>query len=445
MPPLRLGGLASGLDTESLITQLLAAERQPRVRFEAKQQVIEARKSTLTDIQTKLKALQTATADLRSPTLFNQTQSVESSDTTRVGVARTGGVGTGAYLVKVTQVAAAEQRSFTYTPNASASQITVDGHAIAIPANATLTEAIAKLNGDADGKVYASDVNGKLALSWRTTGTAANDDVVAGDTLSAPALLRGGRNALYEIDGTPGESQTNQVTSVPGLTLTFKAPTAADVAISVGPPAADATKVKDRVKAFVEAYNAANDLMRTELREERVANAGNRVDRGKGALRGDAGVAGLQAQLRQALGATIATGSAAFDQLTDLGISTGNAAGSTTFSRDAINGKLVLDEEKLTAALTADPTRAEQLLGGTGAGVAHKIEAVLTAALGAGGTFEDRLKGADSEIGRLKTQMTAFDERLELRERSLRATYTRLEQALSASQARQSRLSAQLG
>lgn len=440
---LRLGGLASGLDTESIVGQLMALERQPRNRLEQKQQVAEARKQTLTDIQGRLKALQTAVADLRGASLFQSQQKVETSDAARVGVSRTGGVATGAYMVAVSQVAGAEQRSYTWTPPADATSVVVDGHSTAIGAGATLADAIAAINGDAEGKVWASDVGGKLALSWRSTGRAANDDVVSSGALSGETLLRAGKAATFTVDGTAYTSDSNEVTSIPGLTLTLKAPTSADVAITVGPSTLDTTAIKDKLKNFVKAYNEANDLMRNELREEKVRNAGNRVDRGKGVLRGDAGIAGLQSQLRQALGATIATGSSAMDQLADLGVTTG-AVNGTSFSRDAVNGTLVLDEAKLDAALAAEPTRAKQLLGGTGAGIAQGLESVLNAALGADGTFASRLSGADAEIARFKDQMTAFDERLELRERNLRSIYTRLEQAMAQSQTRGSAMAASL-
>jgi flagellar hook-associated protein 2 len=440
---MRLGGLASGLDTETLVSSLMAAERGPRIRLDARQQVVEARKTTLQDIQNKLRALQTATADLRSPLLFLPTQSVETSDASRVGVTRTGSVGVGAYMVKVTQVAAAEQRSYAYTPQGAQSDFTVDGHTTKIPANASLADAVAAINGDADGKVYASEVNGRLALSWRATGTAANDDAVVADALGDETLLRAGRNALLEVDGVPKTSQSNTFTEIPGLTLALKAPTTADVAITVGPPQADLDKVKSKLKAFVDAYNAANDLMRNELREERVPNAANRVDRGKGVLRGDAAISQLQSQLRQALTQTFPTGSAAVDQLADLGITTGGSSGSGTFSRDAVNGRLTLDDTKLGETLAADPARVRTLLSGP-EGLAQALDKVLTPALGAGGAFESRVKSADAEIARLKTAMTTFDERLSLREKALRATFTRLEQSLQGSNTQSSYLAQQL-
>lgn len=445
MPPLRLGGLSSGLDTETIIAQLMAAERGPRIRYERQQDVAEARKSTLADIQSKLKALGTALADLRSPTLFADTQTVETSDASRVAVSRTGSVGTGAYMVKVTTVAAAEQRSFTYTPQASASSVDVGGHSTTLAAAATLEDAIAAINADGDAKVWASNVSGKLALTWRDTGAGANGQVVTGAALSGEAMIRAGRNAAFEIDGVAGTSSTNEITTLPGLTLTLKAPTTADVAITVGPPGPDTEKVTGKLKAFVEAYNAANDLIRNELREERVRNANSKFDRGKGVLRNDPALAQLQSQLRQVLSTTIGTGNTAADQLADLGITTGAAAGEASFSRDAINGRLVIDEEKMKATLLAQPTAVKQLLGATGgAGIAQAMEAILAPVTGTGGTFDQRATSADSEIKRLKDAMTAFDQRLELRERALRSMFSRLEQGLAASQAQGSMLTQRL-
>lgn len=444
MPPLRLGGLASGLDTEAVLAQLLSAERAPRSRYERQVDVVEARKSTLADIASRLRALKTAVADLRSPTLFAETQTVETSDATRVGVARTGGVGTGAYAVRVHAVAASEQQRYTYAAQAGETSISLGGHSTTIAANATIDDAVAAINADKDAKVWASKTGtNELVFSWRDTGDVADGVRVTGDSLTFSAMVREGRNADFEIDGVRRtDSASNTITSLPGLTLTLKAPTTADVQITVGPPGPDTSKIKDKVKAFVEAYNAANDLMRTELREDKVRNAANRVDRGKGALRGDPTIQTLQSQLRQAL-QTVVGSTAAADQLADLGITTG-AASAGAVSADAVNGKLVLDEAKLSATLAAEPTAVKALLGATGSGVAQALESILEQAVGTDGTFAERAKSADAELTRLRSSMTAFDERLELREKNLRAMFTRLEAALAQSQSQGSQLGAQL-
>lgn len=449
MAGVSFGGLASGLDTNALITQLLAAEAAPKVRYQRQQEIVEGRKATLGDIASRLRALGSAIADLRSPGLFASTQTVESSDPARVAVTRTGNAGTGAYSLQVLEVASAQQRSYTYTPPAGASGLTVGSHTTPLAAGATLEDAITAINADPDAKVWASALgtSGELVLSWRTTGDGTNADVVSSSALTNEnATYRPGKDAAYTIDGGATRySDVNEITDqLAGLSFTIKAKTSADVTISVGAPGPDADKVSSKLKAFVEAYNAANDLIRAELREDKVKNAGNRIDRQKGVLRGDSALAGLQGALRQALQTTIGTGQTAADTLSDLGISTGSAAGEGRFSQDAVNGKLTFDESKFRATFAAQPAAVKQLLGGTGDGIAQALERVLSPATGVGGVFDERARSADAELTRIRSQMTAFDERLSQREKALRAMFTRLEQSLAASQAQGSRLSSQL-
>src|ERR671916_509347 len=82
---LRLGGLSSGLDTEAIVSQLMAIERQPRARLERKQAAVQARQDALRDISTKLKALKSAAQGIASAGTWAPTQTITSSDPTRVG------------------------------------------------------------------------------------------------------------------------------------------------------------------------------------------------------------------------------------------------------------------------------------------------------------------------------------------------------------------------
>src|SRR4051795_5297992 len=111
---INFGGLASGLDTNTIIDQLMAIERQPQNRLKLKQQQVDARKSALNDVMTRLKNLQTASQDLKSPTLWLDTQSVDVNDSTKIAATRTGGAGTGGYQVQITQMASASQHWFSY-------------------------------------------------------------------------------------------------------------------------------------------------------------------------------------------------------------------------------------------------------------------------------------------------------------------------------------------
>src|SRR3954471_5301675 len=93
------GGLASGLDTNSIIDQLIAIERQPQDKLKLRQSQVDARKSALSDVSSRLKNLRLAAQDLKSPTLWLDTQTVDVNDTTKLAATRLSGSGTGAYQV----------------------------------------------------------------------------------------------------------------------------------------------------------------------------------------------------------------------------------------------------------------------------------------------------------------------------------------------------------
>src|SRR5690348_4995764 len=113
MAGISLGGLASGLDTNTMIQQLMQVEAQPKVQMQQKQTVEQVRQQALKDIQTRLDNLKTSILSLGDTTVWGDVQTVESGDPTKVAVTRTGGAAAGAYQIGVTQLARANQ--FTQT------------------------------------------------------------------------------------------------------------------------------------------------------------------------------------------------------------------------------------------------------------------------------------------------------------------------------------------
>jgi flagellar hook-associated protein 2 len=73
MTGIRLTGLVSGLDTDSIVTQLMALDRQPRSRLEYQQTAVQARQTNLRDVVSKLSTLKLAAADLRSAGVWTDT------------------------------------------------------------------------------------------------------------------------------------------------------------------------------------------------------------------------------------------------------------------------------------------------------------------------------------------------------------------------------------
>ena len=78
-----LSGLASGVDTSSIVDKLIAIERQQNARLGLRKSAAQARQTGLKDIATKLNALKTAAQDLASASTWVATQTVSAMLTSR--------------------------------------------------------------------------------------------------------------------------------------------------------------------------------------------------------------------------------------------------------------------------------------------------------------------------------------------------------------------------
>lgn len=451
-PLLNIGGLASGLDTNAIVDQLMAIERVPRTKLDTQAALVRARQSLLADFQTKLRSVEAAARDLRSVGLWTQTQSVESSDPTRVLASSATGAGVGGYQVEVSQLANASQRTYAFTRPAAAGTITIDGHDTAVAAGASLSDLVTAINSDARATVYAAATDsGTLVLSSRTTGDTGTGFIALSDPTGAltenAARAKQGRDALFTVDGVAGTATSNEVTNaIAGVRLTLKGVTTVTgpLTVTVGAPAASNDAVRTKLQAFVDVYNTTVDAIRTALTERRVPGATTAADRQKGLLNGDSQLNGMLASMRQAIYEPIRGLPAGMDSLADLGISTGDA--SATVSKDALAGKLTLDSATLTRALVSDPAGVRTLLAGVDGvgGWGRSFENLVHAADTTGGAIDIRITGAGSELKRLQSSMASMDQRLALREQTLRAQFTAMEAALSQSQSQGAWLSGQL-
>jgi len=106
----------------------------------------------------------------------------------------------------------------------------------------------------------------------------------------------------------------------------------------------------------------------------------------------------------------------------------------------------VIDDAKLSAALSTDPTTVRKLLGGVSGveGVGNKLDSMLDTVVKTDGDFDSRIKSIDKEQSRFDDQIAALDKRIELRAARLRAQFAAMEAAISASQTQSSWLAQQL-
>jgi flagellar hook-associated protein 2 len=458
-PLFNISGIASGIDTNSLVSQLMQIERQPQVRLQNQQTVEQARQQALRDVNTRLSNLQDAIAGLRDPGTWADRQTVDSSDPTHVTASRTGGAAAGGYEISVTRLARAQQ----LTQGTAASAASADGTLtiavgsgtavnVALSAGDSLQTVADRVNGSSGSPVYATVVNGKLVLSARTTG-AANTISVTGSSAAdfGFAESQSAQDASYSIDGVSKTSSSNTVTDgLAGVSFTLKGITSSPVSLTVGAPGPDAAAIQGKVQAFIDQYNSTIDFVQSKLTEKPVPNASNNADRAKGVLYGDSGLQNLLANLRSAVATPVSGRPSTLSMLSQVGVSTGAAVGTGALNQDHIAGKLSLDASALTTALTNSFADTKALFTnssgtGTSLGMGQRLNALVDGMTNATtGILTTRISDEQSTIDGLKRRSDEMNVRLTAKEASLRMQYTAMETALAQAQSQGQYLSSQL-
>jgi flagellar hook-associated protein 2 len=455
---LGLSGIASGVDTSSIVSQLMALERQKITRLGYRKAAVTGQQDALKEIASKLAALKDAALALSSETTWKQSQTLESSDPTRVSATLMAGAGIGGQTVQVDRLASSAQRRFTFDSTTGGTLSLYYGGDpgatgaakvdVTVAAGATMQQVADAINAKTAGPVLAAVVKGPdgehLVLSARKTGADSDFNVAGAGVLTEDATFvrRTGSDldAAYRLDGATGQSfwHSNVIEhAIPGVRLTLKGVTAAPATISVGEPALDRTAIADKVKAFVTAYNAVVDTTRTHLTQQAAKNPTSDFQAARGQLFGDSGLNSMLGSLRAQM--TEIVDAAGINDLADIGVSVPKATGGTV-SADAKAGRIVLDQEKLTRALDADWTAVQGFMKTFSAAA----DSFVKSQTGGSGIIDDRLKGATRTLSRLDDQVTRTNERLDAKEKRMKAQFAAMEVALQNSQSQQAWLTGQL-
>ena len=462
MAGISLSGLASGVDTSSIVDQLMALERQKITTIGYRKAAVTGQQDALKEVASKLSTLKDAALALSSDSTWTQKQTVESSDPARVAVSMLAGAGIGGQSISVDRLASSAQRRFNFQAGAFDAQGKTTGAetitlqyaspgstavTIDLDAGATKQQIADAINAKTTGPAVAAvvkDADGveQLYLSARKTGkdsefTASFSSAAAEDG----AFVRATGNdlqAAYRVGaGAQQLSSSNVVeNAMPGVRLTLKGVTTAPVTVTVTEPALDRDAIKSKVKSFVDAYNAVVDTTRSKITEQRVKSPTSDFQAARGTLFGDTGMNAMLSRLRQDMSDVVsATG---INDLGDLGIGSPKATG--TSSADAKAGKLVLDETKLAAALDGDFTAVKSFLST----FSKDVETFVKGQTGGTGILDDRIKSGDRQTKRIQDQIDRTNERIDAREKRLKAQFAAMEAALQNSQTQGSWLSGQI-
>jgi flagellar hook-associated protein 2 len=459
-------GVGSGLDANTIISKLMAAESQPLTDMQTQDVVLQTQVSTFGQIQSLFADLQTASQTLASPTLWNQTAG-SSSDSTSVAVATSSGGSAvaGSYSVAVSQLASVQTATstafasssstlssgsltielgtwagnpatgFTAQTGATPVTVTID------PANTSLAAIRDAINAAGAGvtATIITDSNGaRLSLQSSASGAVngfritATEDVNDGNpatglsalgfdaqAASPMTLNQSAQDAQATINGIAITSASNTLTNViDGLTITLNRQTSANVNLSVAP---DNTSAQKGIDSFVSAYNALASYLQTQTKYDDSTKTA-------GPLQGNRTAVTLENQLRAVLNQA-STASSQYAMLSDIGI---------TMQRD---GTLLADPAKVSSAL-ANRAELKKLFAAVGpdnasSGFMVRFRNLTNAVLGTGGAIDGATSSLQSELKDRGTTEAAMQQRLADTQARLTAQY----QALDAQMANLNSLS----
>lgn len=444
MAGLTASGLGSGLDINSLVSQLMAVEQQPLVALNKKEASYQAKISALGSLKGALSALQTASETLIPATGVTAadkytTTSVSSSDATLATASATNTVAAGSYTLSDIVLAKAQQirKSGLAVPAETGTlSITVGtgtAVSVSIAASATLSQVRDAINASAAGataSIINDGTNDILILTAKNTGAtntikingASTDggtefdifDYTAPGANNSWAEEKNASNASVKINGIAVTSTTNSITSsVTGLTINLVKEGTGPATLTVSKSNASLTS---SLNAFIKAYNDSVGVMK---------NLGNydSVNKKASTLTGDATLRSAQAQLRNTLFAASGGSNANLQRLSDLGVSV------------QLDGTLKLDSAKLSAAITSDFSSVAKLVADVGTSFKKTVSGLVSE----GGAVASRIDGINSSIKSIGTRRDSLNLLLTKVEANYKRQFTALDvqvakmQSLSAS------------
>lgn len=353
-------GVGSGLDVQSIVSQLVAIEKQPLTQLQSKASTYQAQLSLYGQVKSQASALGDAAALLASSSGWN-TQKASSSNTDAVGVTAGTSASAAVMSVDVQQLARAQSTASAgvaagVAAGASGSLSIQLGSwsgsafsagadpalSVAVDAVDTISTIAGKINAAGAGvsaTVLRDGTNERLVIRSSTTGEAAGFQLntpqdaglaVLGLTNPGDGAAFVGQTALnakVKINGVDISSATNKMSEVlPGVTLQLNQVTSAPAEVTVE---TDLDTIQKNIQSLVDTYNTLNSTLANATKYTAATKTA-------GLLQGDSTAVGLQNVLRTIFGST--SSGSSFSRLSEIGI-----------ERQA-DGSLKINQTKLTSA-----------------------------------------------------------------------------------------------
>ena len=451
-------GIGSGLDINSIITQLVAVERVPLTNLQTESTSLQTRLSTYGKMKSAMSALRDAAAALAKADTWGQTTG-SSSDASAVGVSTTTSTRAGQYAVEVQRLASSQSNvTATYasadslvgegtlhiqlgTWNSNQTTFTAAGAAVDISAGppaqslAQLRDKINASNSGVSASVLTDASGARLVLRSTATGAANGfklsvDDIdgnnIDGVGLSALAFdpsagiltmaqALAAANASATLNGLPISSASNTLTNlVDGLTVTLNKVTSAPVQLTA---AQDTPAIRKAMDTFVSAYNDLNKLITDQTKYD----PGNKK---RDNLQGDSAALSIRTLMRNTLG-TSSGASSVFARVADVGLDVQS------------DGSIKVNEAKLSSGM-ANLAEINKLFSNADLvtpannGLGLLMRNMGDQMLSTDGTLKTRQDGLQKRIDLNRTRQEKLTDRIADVEKRLRAQYTALDRQMAS-------------
>ncbi|MBN8524986.1 MAG: flagellar filament capping protein FliD [Planctomycetes bacterium] len=435
-----VSGLSTGIDTKTLLEQLIYADRAPARLMETSKATAQTRLDAVKNMNTRLLALRDAIDDTKLGSQFDA-RSVTTSNADALTATVQDKALAGSTTLSITALASAHQVASQRETTATTAYYSSGSISIRAAGAASATSIAVSdysLNGiatainGANAGVTASVINDGMGYRLLVTSTktgadngiaelSADGDLagllpgVGGMTEAAPA-----RNATVVIGdpltGLQVESASNTIDQVvPGVTLTAKA-LASNITITVEQ---SSESIRGNVQAMADAFNAAQGFW----------NSNSRFDvntKRSGALFNDYDLGQQLNTVESKLAQSFASQPSGYKRLADIGVSI------------ASDGTMKIDAEVFDAKVAENSAAVEDLLQAAGNAATPALEGLTRSVDGTMALKQTTLEGM---ISTYADRIVAYDARLEQRRALYQAQFTEMEKLTAQFQSQGNALS----
>jgi flagellar hook-associated protein 2 len=455
-------GIGSGLDVNSIVTQLVALEKAPLKTLGLKATNVQAQISAFGEIQSQFAALTDVATRIAAPGVWGA-RNASSSNTSAATITVASTANATSFSLDVDALAQQQSGSSaamapSTTPGAgtltlqlgtwsAAGATFTAGTAgpidVTIAGTDTISAIATKINGANAGivaTVFNDGTNERLLLSSKTTGAAAgfrvqstapamaglvfDPELSPGAGMAANGIpVQYAQDAKARINGLAVTSATNTLTdNIPGVTIKLVATTTTGYGTGseIKSPltmaiSEDVTPAVKNVSDFVAAYNTLNKSL-TDLTKYVAAT------KTAGLFQGDSSIVGLQNVLRNMLGSS--SMGATSQRLSDIGL------------ERKLDGSLSISTPKLSAAAN-NGSSLQQLFTNNNNdpqtnGFALKIRDLGRGVAASGGSLATKAAALQGVLDSNTKEQTKVNDRAALFESRLRKQYSALDAQMAS-------------